>query len=213
MSKPRSLGKRVRAPFFPRPYHGRRLMFSFLKFERDNQQCLRHGTHRRKAGENRMFPVLWGGASRTIGRREPGQSSPYCEGFLLSGATSPPGTIKTIGFRLPTCRASNFPRTAGKTPHIGHKCGVTAAFPVLWRGKRSTALWQGLPPNEKPLCDFHTGALERPSSPQNGERPREPLEEGSLSSLRLNCPSTRTSRFPSSRQWRSSRTGRRRGLR
>ena len=64
MSKPRSLGKRVRAPFFPRPYHGRRLMFSFLKFERDNRQCLRHGTHRRKAGENRMFPV-WGGASRT----------------------------------------------------------------------------------------------------------------------------------------------------
>ena len=140
MSKPRSLGKRVRAPFFPRPYHGRRLMFSFLKFERDNRQCLRHGTHRRKAGEKRSSPCCGEEPPERIGGREPGQSSPYCEEFLLPGATSPPGTIKTIGFRLPTCRASNFPRTAGKTPHIGHKCGVTAAFPVLWRGNLSSGL-------------------------------------------------------------------------
>ena len=44
--------------------------------------------------------------------------------ILLPGATSPPGTIKTIGFRLPTCRASNFPRTAGRNsthrPQVRH---------------------------------------------------------------------------------------------
>ena len=67
-----------------------------------------------KPGKTACSPYCGEEPPERIGRREPGQSSPYCEEFLLPGATSPPGTIKTIGFRLPTCRTSNFPRTAGR---------------------------------------------------------------------------------------------------
>lgn len=151
-----------------------------------------------KPGKTACSPCCGEEPPERIGRREPGQSSPSCEEFLLPGATSPPGTIKTIGFRLPTCRASNFPRTAGRNsthrPQVRHDGSLprTVEGETLAQDCRKRNQWPspccgggnapqpyGMAfPNEKPLCDFHTGALERPPSPQNGERPREPLEKG-----------------------------------
>ena len=162
-----------------------------------------------KPGKTACSPCCGEEPPERIGRREPGQSSPYCEEFLLPGATSPPGTIKTIGFRLPTCRASNFPRTAGRNsthrPQVRHD----GSLPRTVEGETLHSRMAGPSPMKSPCAISTQGLWKGRLHPKTGRDRGNPLRRDSLSSLRLNCPSTRTSRFPSSRQWRSSRVRRR----
>lgn len=182
-----------------------------------------------KPGKTACSPCCGEEPPERIGRREPGQSSPYCEEFLLPGATSPPRTIKTIGFRLPTCRASNFPRTAGRNsthrPQVRHDGSlprtvegkpklriagsVINGLPRVVEGETLHSLMAGPSPMKSPCAISTQGLWKGRLHPKTGRGRGNPLRRDSLSSLRLNCPSTRTSRFPSSRQWRSSRVRRR----
>ncbi len=162
-----------------------------------------------KPGKTACSPCCGEEPPERIGRREPGQSSPSCEEFLLPGATSPPGTIKTIGFRLPTCRASNFPRTVEGKPKLRIAGSVINGLPRAVEEETLHSLMAGPSPMKSPCAISTQGLWKGRLHPKTGRDRGNPLRRDSLSSLRLNCPSTRTSRFPSSRQWRSSRVRRR----
>ena len=103
----------------------------------------------------------------------------------------------------------SLPRTVEGKPKLRIAGSVINGLPRAVEGETFHSLMAGPSPMKSPCAISTQGLWKGRLHPKTGRGRGNPLRRGSLSSLRLNCPSTRTSRFPSSRQWRSSRVRRR----
>ena len=144
-----------------------------------------------------------------------GQFSPYCgENHLVpladvQGEQFSPYCGENSTHRPQVRHDGSLPRTVEGKPKLRIAGSVINGLPRAVERETLHSLMAGPSPMKSPCAISTQGLWKGRLHPKTGRGRGNPLRRDSLSSLRLNCPSTRTSRFPFSRQWRSSRVRRR----